>query len=335
MQSVVTAAPVLGVSPACAALAVARASFYRWKRPQAPRPRPPSPRALSTSERAAVLALLHEDRFADKAPAEVAATLMYEGKRPCSVATMYRILRDNREVRERRDQLRHPSYAAPELLATGPNQVWSWDITKLKGPEKWSYFHLYVIIDIFSRYIVGWMVANRESAALAKRLIAVTCKREGILPSQLTLHADRGSSMKSKAVAELLVDLGVAKTHSRPHVSDDNPYSESQFKTLKYRPDFPDRFGCLIDARSHFSRFEHWYNHDHHHSGIAFLTPADVHHGRAADRLLAHQAVLDVAFAAHPERYVRGRPLAAKAPVAVWINRPKAALPDPEKQVNT
>ena len=270
----------------------------------------------------------------DQAPREIAATLLYEGLHPCSVSTMYRILHENREVRERRDQLRHPAYAAPELLAERPNQVWSWDITKLKGPEKWSYFHLYVILDIFSRYIVGWMVANRESAALAQRLIAVTCERQAIAPSQLTLHADRGSSMRSQAVAELLVDLGVLKTHSRPYVSDDNPYSESQFKTLKYRPDFPERFGCLQDAKSHFARFDHWYNHEHHHSGIAGLTPADVHFGRGAARLEAHQRVLDAAYAAHPERFVHGPPRAPELPKAAWINRPKADIVQPEIEIS-
>ncbi len=325
MNAVAQAVPTLGVMPACAALGVARAGFYRWRSPRhGPRPRPRSARALTEVERAKVLELLHADRFVDQAPREVAATLLYEGASPCSVSTMYRILWANQEIRERRAQLRHPSYAAPELLATGPNQVWSWDITKLKGPEKWSYFHLYVIIDIFSRYIVGWMVATRESAELARRLIRVTCERHAIPSGQLKLHADRGTSMRSRTVAELLVDLGVTKTHSRPYVSDDNPFSEAQFKTLKYRPDFPARFGCLQDARAHFTRFDQWYNNDHHHSGIAYLTPTDVHFGRAAARLQDHQGVLDAAFAAHPERYVHGRPRAPELPAAVWINRPKA-----------
>lgn len=324
MQALVQAVPALGVLSACEALGVPRGSFYRWQRPRyGPHPRRLSARALTPTERTKVLEVLHEERFVDKAPAEVAAALMYEGRRLCSVATMYRVLRENREVRERRDQLRHPAYAAPELLAERPNQVWSWDITKLKGPVKWSYFHLYVIIDIFSRYIVGWMVANRESAVLAERLIALTCKRQAIPPGQLTLHADRGSSMKSHAVAELLVDLGVVKTHSRPHVSDDNPFSEAHFKTLKYRPGFPKRFGSLPDARAHFTRFDQWYNHEHHHSGIAYLTPADVHFGRAAARLEAHQRILDEAYAKHPERFVRGRPRAPELPAAVWINPPK------------
>lgn len=328
MSTVAEAASTLGILSGCLALGVPRASFYRWQSPvHGPHERPRSARALTPAERLQVLDTLHEDRFVDQAPTEVMATLMDEGTRLCSISTMYRVLSENHEVRERRDQLRHPAYAAPELLATGPNQVWSWDITKLKGPEKWSYFHLYVIIDIFSRYIVGWMVANRESATLAERLIAVTCRRHDIVPGQLTLHADRGSSMRSHVVAELLSDLGVTKTHSRPHVSDDNPFSEAQFKTLKYRPDFPDRFGGLIDARAHFTRFDRWYNHEHHHSGIADLTPADVHFGRGRARLDARQLVLDAAYGDHPERFVKGRPLAPALPTAVWINRPK---PDPD-----
>ena len=333
MVAAAEAAATMGTSAACEALGVARASFHRWRTPvYGPHARRRSPRARLPVERAEVLAALHEDRFVDKAPREVFATLLYDGVRLCSVSTMYRVLHEHREVRERRDQLRHPAYAAPELLAERPNHVWSWDITKLKGPEKWSYFHLYVILDIFSRYIVGWMVANRESAALAKRLIAATCTRQAIAPGQLTLHADRGSSMRSQAVSELLVDLGVLKTHSRPYVSDDNPYSESQFKTLKYRPDFPDRFGSLQDARTHFSAFNQWYNHEHHHSGIADLTPADVHLGRAPARLAAHQSVLEAAYAAHPERFVRGPPRAPELPKAAWINPPKAAAAPSESE---
>lgn len=334
MQAVREAAPKLGVQPACEALGVPRASYYRWLAPMhGPHPRRASARALGPEERAAVLDVLHQPRFVDQAPREVVASLADEGTHLCSVSTMYRILHANDEVRERRDQLRHPAYSAPELLAEGPNQVWSWDITKLKGPVKWSYFQLYVIIDIFSRYIVGWMVAERESATLAERLIDTTCARQGISRGQLTLHADRGSSMTSQTVAQLLADLGVTKTHSRPHVSDDNPYSEAQFKTLKYRPGFPDRFGSLPDARAHFADFERWYNHEHHHSGIADLTPADVHFGRAQDRLEARQRVLDAAYAAHPERFVNGPPRAAALPTAAWINRPKAAanLPEPER----
>jgi putative transposase len=236
---------------------------------------------------------------------------------------MYRILSENAEVRERRDQLRHPAYSAPELLAEQPNQVWSWDITKLLGPQKWSYYHLYVILDIFSRYIVGWMIATRESATLAETFIETTCERQHIEPGQLTIHADRGTSMKSKAVALLLADLGVTNTHSRPHVSDDNPYSESNFKTMKYRPGFPERFGSIEDARAHVAAFVDWYNREHHHGGISLLTLHDVHYGLAQARVDARDTVLGAAYQAHPERFVRGRPSASPAPTAAWINPPK------------
>ena len=274
-----------------------------------------------------MLAVLHEERFADRAPAEVHAQLLDETRYLCSERTMYRILDENQEVRERRDQLRHPAYAAPELLATRPNELWSWDITKLAGPAKWTYFYLYVILDVFSRSVVGWMVAHRESAALAKKLIADTCARQGIVPEQLTLHADRGSSMTSKAVALLLSDLGVTKSHSRPHVSNDNPFSEAQFKTLKYRPEFPDRFGSIEDARAFCQAFFTWYNTEHRHSGIGLLTPEDVHLGRAALRLAVRAEVLAGAYDAHPERFVRGVPRPAAPPTAVWINPPKSSPP--------
>jgi putative transposase len=281
-----------------------------------------NPRALQPEERRAVLDTLHEARFADLAPSEVYATLLDEGRYLCSERTMYRILAENHEVRERRAQLRHPHYAAPELLATRPNQLWSWDITKLLGPTKWSYFHLYVILDVFSRYVVGWMVADRESATLAERLIAETCVRQKIERDQLTLHADRGSSMKSKPVALLLADLGVTKTHSRPHVSNDNPFSESHFKTLKYRPDFPDRFGSPQDARRHCASFFPWYNCEHHHAGLGLLTPHDVHYGLAAMRHAQRALVLATAHAQHPERFPRGTPRPPPLPTEVWINKP-------------
>ncbi len=242
MKALVTeVGPELGIVAVCAALGLARASYYRQRNPPlyGPRPSKRSPRALQLDERAAVLAVLHEERFVDLAPAEVYATLLDEGQYLCSERTMYRVFAENHAIKERRNQLRHPKYAAPQLLATAPKQLWSWDITKLLGPTKWSSFYLYVILDVYSRYVVGWVVADCESTALAKRLIAETCERQGVKPGQLTIHADRGASMKSKAVAFLLADLGITKTHSRPHVSDDNPYSESHFKTLKYRPDFP------------------------------------------------------------------------------------------------
>lgn len=326
MATVQEVGPRLGVAPTCAALGISTASYYRRCQPQpaAAAARPSPPRTLPAAERAAVLDLLHEPRFVDLAPAQVYAGLLDEKRYVCSQRTMYRILEANREVRERRDQLRHPRHAAPQLLATGPNQLWSWDITKLLGPAKWTYFYLYVILDVFSRYVVGWMVAHRESAVLAEKLIRETCARQGIAPGELTLHADRGSSMTSKPVAFLLADLGVTKTHSRPQVSDDNPFSEAQFKTLKYRPDFPDRFGSILDARGFCQAFFPWYNTEHHHSGIGLLTPADVHLGRAASRIAARADVLAAAYAAHPERFVRGVPQPAAAPTAVWINPPKS-----------
>jgi putative transposase len=330
MEAVDTLSPDVGILAACRAFGVSRATHYRHKAvPISHRtdvlPRPAPPRALSPDERQTVLNILHCERFVDLAPHEVYATLLDEGHYLCSIRTMYRILEENQEVKERRNQLRHPVYAKPELLATAANQVWSWDITKLLGPEKWSYFYLYVILDIFSRYVVGWMVADRESAALAKRLIEQTCCKQNILPGQLTLHADRGSSMKSKPVALLLSDLGVTKTHSRPHTSDDNPFSESQFKTLKYHPDFPKRFGAIEDARAFSQQFFSWYNQEHRHTGIALLTPESVHYGKAPELLRRRQDVLSEAYNAHPERFVGKPPASKPLPDAVWINPPEPA----------
>jgi len=327
MDAAITFAPRLGVLTTCAAFGIALATYYRHRAPvRGPRPRRPSPpRRLGDAERKVVLDMLHEPRFVDLAPAEVFACLLEDGRYLCSVRTMHRILAENAELRERRNQLRHPAYTKPELLATGPNQLWSWDITKLHGPAKWTYFYLYVILDVYSRYVVGWMVAHRESASLAKKLIAETCERECIAAGQLTIHADRGTSMTSKPVAFLLADLGVTKTHSRPHVSDDNPFSEAQFKTLKYRPDFPARFGEVEDARGHCKDFFGWSNHEHHHSALGMLTPADVHHGRVEQRVAERQAIYDAAFAAHRERFPRGRSVAQRPAREVWINKPNAA----------
>jgi putative transposase len=313
----------VGVSAACQALGVPRSSFYRARQPkQAPQPRPAPQRALSQAEQAQVRETLNSARFQDSTPREVYATLLDEGSYLCSWRTMYRVLEAHQEVRERRNQLRHPVYSKPELLATGPNQLWSWDITKLKGPVKWTYFYLYTILDVFSRYVTGWMIAEREWARLAEALIAASCEKQGIQPGQLILHADRGGSMRSKPVALLLADLGV--THSRPHVSSDNPYSEAHFKTLKYRPDFPDRFGCLADARAWARAFFHWYNHDHHHSALGLMTPATVHFGQAEWVTEQRQQVLQVAYAAHPERFVRGEPKPPTLPEEVWINKPQS-----------
>jgi putative transposase len=314
----------LGVAPICKALAVPRATYYRWRKPTERVPVARRvPRALPLAERQQVLAVLNDDRFADLPPAEVYATLLDEGQFVCSIRTMYRVLRAHAQVQERRRQLRRPHYQAPELLATGPNQLWSWDITKLKGPAKWTYFYLYVILDVFSRYVVGWLAAAQESATLAQRLIEETCARQGIVQGALTIHADRGPSMSSKPVALLLADLGVTKTHGRPHVSNDNPYSESQFKTLKYSPEFPDRFGSLQDTRSFLLDFFQWYNTMHHHSGLGLLTPFDVHYGLAEQRVIEREAVLRKAFEATPERFVRGVPTPPALPREVWINKPR------------
>jgi putative transposase len=263
----------------------------------------------------------------DQAPAQVVAAKLDEGEYFCSVRTMYRILMQQHEVRERRDQLRRPHYQKPELLATGPNQVWSWDITKLLGPAKWTYYYLYVILDVFSRYTVGWMVASREGADLTQRLIRETIDKQQVDADQLTLHSDRGSAMTSHAVAQLLATLGVTKSHSRPHVSNDNPFSESQFKTLKYRPEFPDRFGSQEDAKAFCRRFFTWYNDEHYHSGIAMLTPAMVHYATAASVLDQRQHTLDLAYVAHPERFVNARPTPPSLPNAVWINPPPSPTP--------
>lgn len=330
MDAIEIIAPDVGVKPACEAFGISRAGLYRRRAISnraicVPQRRPAPPRALSPEEREEVLDILHSERFQDKAPHEVYATLLDEGDYHCSIRTMYRILGENFEVKERRNQLRHPDYKKPELLATAPNQVWSWDITKLLGPVKWTYFYLYVILDIFSRYVVGWMVASCESAELAKRLITESCEKQGIQKGQLTIHADRGSSMKSKPVAFLLSDLGITKTHSRPHTSDDNPYSEAQFKTLKYRPDFPERFGSIEDARAFCQTFFHWYNQEHRHTGISLLTPEMVHYGRADMIIQSRQNVLTAAYEAHPERFVRKMPLHKLLPEAAWINPPKKA----------
>ena len=326
MEAVKKLASIANWTQACLALGVARVSAYRfWQRKDNPAPTRQvrkSERALSGAEVEHILSVLHSDRFVDMTPAEVYATLLDEGIYLCSTRTMYRILGANDEVRERRNQARHAEYAKPELLATRPNELWSWDITKLKGPVKWTYFYLYVIIDIFSRYVAGWMVADRESAELAKRLISETIRKQEADPTRLTIHADRGSSMSSKCVALMLSDLGVTKTHSRPHVSNDNPFSESQFKTMKYRPQFPLRFGCIEDARAFCVEFFRWYNTEHHHSGIALLTPETVHYGLAESVSQARLETLDRAYLLHPERFVRKQPEPPRLSNAVWINPP-------------
>jgi putative transposase len=316
----------VGVTSACDALVIPRASFYRWcgrdKHPKKDHDRPAPPLALTYDERKAVLNTLREERFVDQAPHEVYAALLDEGTYLCSVRTMYRILEEHQEIKERRNQLRHPHYTKPEILATAPNQIWSWDITKLRGPVTWTYYYLYVILDIFSRYVVGWMVAHREKSALARKLIEQSCEKQGIQRDQLIIHADRGPSMTSKPVALLLADLGVTKSHSRPYVSNDNPYSESQFKTMKYRPDFPERFGCIEDSRSFCQDFFGWYNTEHYHSGIGYLTPEDVHYRRSEQIIEKREKVLKMAFERHPNRFKGTVPKSMALPNAVWINKP-------------
>ena len=327
-QAIDELAPIVGTTAACATVGRPRQSHYRWHRKSPPPPpleRVPAsqPRALSEVERKEVLTVLHSDEHVDEAPATIYAKLLDQGLYLASTSTLYRILRDNDEVRERRRQATHPAAKKPELLATKPNEVYSWDITKLLGPEKWTYYYLYVIIDIYSRYVPGWMLARAERAYLAERLLADTITKQGVARDQLTVHADRGSSMASKPVAFLLADLGVTKSHSRPHVSNDNPFSESQFKTLKYRPEFPDRFGSFEDAHQFCTWFFGWYNDEHRHSGIAFHTPANVHYGRAAAIQTHRATVLDAAYAAHPERFVRKPPTPLELPTTAWINKPK------------
>lgn len=308
-----------------------RSSFYRTAkpaaRPPAPtRPRKPSPRALSLAEKDIVFSLLNSDRFQDQAPREVYATLLDEGLYVCHWRSMYRFLAENQQIRERRNVLVHPAAIKPELVATQPNQLWSWDITKLLGPTKHTFYYLYVILDVYSRYVPGWLLAECESAELARELVLQTCEKQQITLDQLTLHADNGGAMTSKPLALLLADLGVTKTHSRPHVSNDNPYSEAHFKTLKYRPDYPSYFGSLADARAWGQIFFHWYNHQHKHSALGLLTPAMVHYRQAETILAARAGVLHRAYAAHPERFVKGRPSAAMLPREVWINRPQPLL---------
>jgi putative transposase len=320
----------VGVRDACQAVGAAQASYYRRHRASPPPARSVpiphrdrhQPRALSQAERDAILDVLHSDRFVDMAPAEVWAALLDEGVYLGSISTFYRLLRQAGETRERRRQATHPATVKPELVAYQPNSVWSWDITKPRGPAKWTYYYLYVMLDIFSRYVVGWMVATRESAVLAEVLIRQTCAKQGIRADQLTIHADRGSSMTSKPVAFLLADLGVTQSHSRPHVSDDNPFSESQFKTLKYRPDFPGRFDSIEAARRHCHSFFAWYNDDHRHGGLGLHTPADIHYGTAEAVRDKRAAVLTDAYRAHPERFIRKPPEPPHLPTGSWINPP-------------
>lgn len=325
-QTVGELTPIVGTRPACRALGASPATIYRRRRPLEPRPTRPQravpARALSEPERQAVLEELHSERFVDCSPAQVWATLLDEGRYLASERTFYRLLAARGEVGERRDQRTHPGYTKPELLAECPNELWSWDISKLKGPVKWTYFYLYVILDVFSRYVVGWTVQHRENAQLAKALIAQAVEQQQIPQGQLTVHADRGTSMTSKPVAFLLADLGVTRSHNRPYTSTDNPYSEAHFKTLKYRPQFPRRFENIQQARAFCRTFFDYYNHSHRHSGIGLMTPAAVHHGQAKALHAKRQRVLSAAYAATPERFVHRPPQPPALPTAAWINKP-------------
>ncbi len=322
-------APRLGVEAGCEVVGLPRASYYRAVAPPAaPEPNPAprvvaNPRALAPEEKRQILDHLHSERFIDRSPAEAYHTLLDEGVYLASLRTFYRVLAENDQVRERRNQRRHPEYKKPELVATAPNQVWSWDITKLRGPAKFVYYYLYVILDIYSRYVVGWMLANRESGDLAAQLIRETCEKQGVQPDQLSIHADRGSPMIAQPTIGLMAKLGITPSHSRPHVSNDNPFSESQFKTLKYHPGFPGRFGSIEDAQAFCSPFFSWYNNEHRHSGIRFLTPAAAHHGGANATLEARHARRIEAYARHPERFIGGEPKRPELPNAVYINPPR------------
>jgi putative transposase len=336
MQGVLFLVPLIGVVAACAALCMSRSRYYRARKPKAEAiSRPSPPRTLSEDERAKVLATLDSDEYMDKAPAQVFAALLELGIYLCSIRTMYRILAANDQVRERRAQRQHPTYSKPQLVATAPNQVWTWDITKLPGPTKGTYFSLYVILDLFSRYIVGWQVATRESATVYQQLVEACCKDQGVVPEQLTIHSDRGAPMTAKSTALLYADLGIIKSHSRPYTSNDNPYSEANFRTLKYRPDMPAQLGSVEHARQVVRALVDWYNDEHYHVGLALLHPADVHYGRAADIVAARQLVLDAVYARHPERFPLGRPTQKLPPAAAWINPPPMTKMDQSDQIGS
>jgi len=328
MSVVEALAQHVGVKTACEVLGMPRSSRYAARQPRVLKdraPAPPPPRTLTAKEKTTVRETLNSERFADQAPREVYATLLDEGQYLCSVPTIYRILGENQEVRERRNQLRHPAYPKPRLVATAPNQVWTWDIAKLPGPVKWVYFCLYVVLDLFSRFVVGWLIAAQARAALAEQLIADSYARQGLVPGQLSVHSDRGGPMIARPLALLFDDLGITPSLARPRTPDDNPYSEAHFKTVKYHPSFPERFGGLLDARSWGQRLFSWYNYEHHHTALGLMTPAAVYFGQAPALFLGRQRVLEAAYTAHPERFVKGLPKPPALPSEVWINRPEPA----------
>lgn len=323
IESAESLAKPMGVAAACETIGVPRSSLYRNRQPkQEPAARPTPSRALSSAERNEVRQLLNSERFVDQAPRQVYASLLDEDRYLCHWRTMYRILASHAEVKERRNQRQHPPTAKPQLETSAPNQLWSWDITQLKGPVKGHHYYLYLILDVYSRFVVGWLLAESESAQLAEILITTTCQRQGIQPDQLGLHSDRGPAMKAKTIAQLLIDLEVAQTFARPYTPNDNAFSEAHFKTLKYRPGFPEQFASFAEARSWVQAFVQWYNYQHYHAALGLLTPAVVHHGQTQQVQTQRQHVLDCAYQAHPERFVRGQPTVSQLPSSVWINPP-------------
>ncbi len=318
----------MSIKEQCVAFGLSEATYYRWKKsqdePATRNEKSRNCRRLHPAEEAKVLEVLCEDRFMDMAPNAINATLLDEGVYLCSTRTMYRVLERNKAVKERRNQRVHPEYKKPELLATGPNQLWSWDITKIRTGKKWCYHYLYVIMDVYSRYVVGWLIAPKENAILAEGLILESCLNQGIERGQLTIHADRGSAMTSKTVSQLMADLGITRTHSRPHVSNDNPFSESHFKTMKYHSSFPKTLPTLTEAKTHFDEWFLWYNSEHRHSGIEMLTPSVVHHGQAEGVLKARAEVLMQAYSKNPIRFPKGPPEVKALAKEVWINKPAA-----------
>ncbi len=333
LDAIASLSPTVGVRGACNAVGYPRATLRRRLKPTVPLAKPRilgrHRLSLDPAARAHFLELAHSLEFVDKAPPQIYFTLLDRGAYICSIRTMYRILASEQEVMERRNQRRHPVYKRPELLATGPKQLWTWDITKLRGPVKGLCYHLYVVLDVYSRYVVGWTLATHESDDLAQELLAACYVKHGVEAGQLTVHADRGAAMTSLGVTGLLERLDVRQSHSRPGVSNDNPYSESQFKTMKYRPDYPDRFGSQEDALAFCRGFFPWYNDENYHSGICWLTPASVHYGQAEGILAARHDFMQLVYKIHPDRFRNGAPKAYRLPTAVWINPPFDGVLEP------
>jgi putative transposase len=329
MQSVETLAMQVGVQSACQALAVPRSSLYATRRPKpevAPRSMTRPPNALTATERAMVLAELNSERFADQTPYEIYPQLLDEGRYLCSLRGMYRILAENQASRDRRNQLRHPTRPAPQVVARRPNQAWVWDITQLLSTVRYQCFYLYLVLDLFSRFIIVWLIADKQSGDYAQQLLAASFKRFQLQPDQLIVHSDNGGPMTAKPLDWLFSELGIRQSLSRPHVANDNPHAEAGFKTLKYHPTYPDRFEGLRHAHTWMRGFEHWYCYEHHHTALGLMTPAAVHFGMAESLWLKRQAVLQAAYQAHPERFSRGHPAPPRWSEQVGINAPKTLL---------